>query len=126
MEIKTIEDIKAVSNMMHDAEFEDSDFGFNSVESKFFLNASAVTMQGSFFQTRAPIQSGKHFSLELLNVKKYTPINLEKVRAGKAIGGVFNYIKVEKRGMKLTIISQDLHIELELGDIAGTLEEIPR
>jgi hypothetical protein len=123
VEIKTIKDIKFVSDIMHDAEFGEGDFGFNSVDSKFFFNARAVTMQGCwFFQTRSPIQSGKGFHLELPNVIKYKT-NLEQLKPGKSIAGVFNYIKIRKNGKKLTVISQDLHIELELSELAGSFQE---
>ena len=81
-------------------------------------------MQGKFFQTRTSIQSDKHFCLELLNVTKYNPIGLEKIKLGKGISGVFNYIKIQDHGKKLTIVSQDLRIELELTQLAGNFKEI--
>ena len=124
MEIKTIKDIKSISGIMHDAEFSGGDFSFEPVTRKFFFNARAVTMQGRFFQTRAPIQSGKRFHLELCNVEEYTPVNLDKILAGKAFGGVLNYIKIRNNGRNLTIVSQDLRIELKLSKLEGLFEEI--
>ena len=125
MEIKSVKDVKLVSDIMHDSEFEGEDFGFNSAEKIFFLNSRAVTMKGGFFfQKRSPIQQGKRFHLEFWNVMKYNPINLDKILAGKGIGGVFNYIKIRKQGKRLTIVSQDLRIELELSELKGRFDEI--
>ena len=123
MEIISENDIKKVISKMHDSEFVDSDFSFNSDERKFILYTRDVALQGKFIQTRAPIQSGKCFRLELSNVARYKT-NLEKLKSGKSITGVFNYIKVRDNGKKLTIISQDLRIELELTKLAGKFEEI--
>jgi len=123
MEIVSENDLKEVAAKMHDSEFSDADFNFNSDEKKFVLRTHAVTMQGRFFQTRAPTQSGKCFRLELSNVAKYKT-NLEKLKFGKSIAGVFNYIKIRNKGKKLTLISQDLYIKLELTQLAGRFDEI--
>jgi hypothetical protein len=124
-EINTVKDIKLVSAIMHDAQFRDEGFGFNPAEKKFYMNAQEITMQRKFWllYTRAPIQCGKLYHLELLNVVKYKS-NLEKLIPGKSFAGVFNYIKIRKGGKKLTIISQDLRIELELAKLAGNFEEV--
>lgn len=125
MEIKTAQDVKIVSDTMHDSEFEGGDFDFNSAERKFFLNTHYVNMQGGFFfQRRSPVQERrKHFHLEFWNVVSCDD-NLDKVCDRKGLCGVFNYIKIRKNGQKLTIISQDLHINLELSELEGRFEII--
>jgi hypothetical protein len=121
VEIKTKQDIKIVSNQMHDSEFSDKDFVFDSAENKFILNTRYVTMQGGrFFETRSSIQKDIRFHLEFWNVIKYNPINLDRILESRAIGGVFNYIKIRGGGKKLTLVSQDLRIVLELSEIGGT------
>ncbi len=121
MDIKSKQDIKIVSNRMHDSEFRGEDFVFDPIESKFTLNTRYVTMQGGrFFKTRSPIQKDIRFHLEFWNVIKCDPINLNKIPEGRIVGGVFNYIKIRGSGKKLTLVSQDLPIVLELSEIGGT------
>ena len=123
MQIKEKKDIKLVSAIMHDSEFCDKDFAFDSIENKFVLNARYVTMQGGrFLKTRSPIQKDICFHLEFWNVTKYDAINLDRILEGRGMGGVFNYIKIRDRGRKLTLVSQDLRIVLELSEIRGTFD----
>jgi len=98
---------------MHDSEFTDEDFGFDSKNETFFLRS---------YSSRTSDKERKEFYLEIYNVKKYTPLNLEKIRKGEAIGGVFNTIDVKSNGLKLTIISQDLKIVLRLRKLEGILK----
>lgn len=111
MEIVSESDLKKISAIMHDSEFTDADFGFDPKEKKFYLH-SRIT------------QSGKQLRLEIFNVNKYNPKNLEKINAGKALGGVFNFIKTSGDCKKLIIVSQDLRIELRLTDLSGSFEEV--
>ena len=108
MEIQSIKDIKLVRDIMHDSEFTEEDFDFDC-EQKFFR-----------IKSHSP-DTGENFSLELHNVKTYDPQNLDKIRKGKATGGVFNTIKIKRKGLKLIILSQDLHIVLTLDKIEGQL-----
>ena len=122
MEIISENDLKEINAKMHDSEFSEADFIFNSAEKKFVLRTHPVAMHGKFFQTRAAIQPDICFNLELLNVVK-CKTNLDKLKSGKSIAGVFNFIKMRNNGKNLTIVSQDLRIELELSEFAGRFEE---
>lgn len=109
MEIKSIKDIKLVRGEMHDSEFAEGDFGFDSESKVFHLKSHSPDSRQDFY-------------LEFHNVEMYDPRNLEKVRKGKATGGVFNTIKIRSKGLKLTLLSQDLHIVLRLSEIGGKFE----
>lgn len=123
MRITSISDLKDVFAKMHDSEFTENDFKYNPDENKFILLTHIITMQGKIIQTRAPIQSGKRFRLELLNIVKYKS-NLGQLIVGKSTFGVFDHVRIRDAGKKLTIISQDLRIELELDQLAGNFDEI--
>ena len=123
MKIRCVEDIKSASNLMHDSEFTDADFSFDSIRKKFVLRTHPVFMQGKIVQKRAPMQPDKYFRLELSNVAK-CKTNLKKLNFYKSIAGVFDYIKIQNNGNKLTIVSQDLRIELELTELSGRFEEV--
>lgn len=110
MEIKCIKDVEVVAGEMHDSEFEEKDFGFDSEKKIFYL------------KSHSPEVSGKGFYLEFYNVEKYTPLNLNKIKEGKATGGVFNNIKIRNNGLGLTLISQDLKIILKLSKLEGKFE----
>lgn len=123
MQIKEKRDIKLVSAIMHDSEFCDKDFAFDSTENKFVLSARYVTMQGGrFLKRRSSVQKDICFHLEFWNVLKCTPSNSDEIPEGRIVGGVFNYIKIRDRGRKLTLVSQDLRIVLELSGIGGTFD----
>jgi hypothetical protein len=111
-EIKSIEDIRVVIGKMHDSEFTEEDFGFDSKNETFFLRT---------YSSKILRKERKEFYLEIYNVKKYTPLNLDKIKKGIAIGGVFNTIDIGNNGLKLTIISQDLNIVLRLRKLEGSL-----
>ena len=110
MEINTIEDLRQVEGMLHDSEFREEDFGFNSDNKKFQLKSQSSD------------SPSKKFCLEIFNVVEYSSLNLEKVRQGKAVGGVFDYIKIADQGLALEIVSQDLKIRLRLSKLEGRLE----
>lgn len=110
MEIKSIDDIKAVAGEMHDSEFKAEDFGFNSGEKIFFL------------KSRSADNSLKEFYLQFYNVEEYSPINLDKISKGKGVAGVFNNIKIRDEGLTLEILSQDLSIQLKLNKLDGKFE----
>lgn len=110
MEIKNIEDLKIAAGEMHDSEFNEKDFEFNSERKVFFLN------------TFSPDPAGKKYLLELYNIDKYTPFNLDKIKKGKATGGVFNGIEIKNNGLDLIVVSQDLRIKLRLNKLAGKFE----
>jgi len=101
IEIKSIADIRAVIGKMHDSEFTEEDFGFDSKNETFFLRS---------YSSKTLSKERKEFYLEFYNVKKYTPLNLDKTKKYKAIGGVFNTIDIGHNGLKLSIISQDSNI----------------
>jgi len=111
MEIKCIKDIQVAAREMHDSEFEEKDFGFDSEKKLFYLNS------------HSPEVSRKKFYLEFYNVEKYIPLNLDKIKQGKAIGGVFNDIRIRNNGLHLTLISQDLRIILKLSKLEGRFEQ---
>ncbi|KPK34132.1 MAG: hypothetical protein AMJ65_18830 [Phycisphaerae bacterium SG8_4] len=120
MDIKSKQDIKIVSDRMHDSEFRDEDFIFDPIERKFTLNTRYVTMEGGrFLKTRSPIQKDIRFHLEFWNVIKCDPIDSNKIPEGRILGGAFNYIKIRGGGKKLTLVSQDLPVVLELSQIGG-------
>jgi hypothetical protein len=112
IKIESTEDVRTVIGEMHDSEFNEEDFGFDSKNETFFLRS---------YSSRISSKESKEFYLEIYNVKKYTPLNLEKNRKGKAIGGVFNTIDIGHNGLKLSIISQDLNIVLRLSKLEGIL-----
>lgn len=113
MQIESIEDIRTVIGKMHDSEFEEEDFGFDSKNETFFLRS---------YSSKNLSKGSKEFYLEIYNVKKYTPLNLDKIRKSKAMGGVFNTIDIGHNGLKLSIISQDLNIVLRLSKLKGILK----
>lgn len=115
MRIKNIDDIKVVIGKMHDSEFTDQDFGFDQKKEIFFLRSHSSEI---LFKEK------KEFHLELYNVKEYNPLNLDKIRKGKALGGVFNYIKIKNNGLGLIIVSQDLKIVLRLSKLEGEFKII--
>jgi len=108
---------------MHDSEFAEGDFGYHPAEKKFFLQTRIVCKQETILQNSIAVQHEKRFRLEIFNVKKYNPVNLFRIQKGQATGGVFNYIKVRDHGKRVTIVSQDLQIMLELTSLAGNFEE---
>lgn len=110
MDIKNIKDIKNVVGEMHDSEFEGSDLSFDSDNNIFYL------------KSYCPKDRNKIFNLEIYNVEKYNPINLDKISEGKALGGVFNDILVGDNGLKLTLLSQDLKIVLNVNKLEGKFE----
>ncbi len=109
IEIKSIEDIRSVIDYMHDSEFGEDDFGFDSEKRTFHLKSHSPYTREDFY-------------LEFHNVETFDPKNLDKVRKGKATAGVFNTIKIRSKGLKLILLSQDLHIVLRLSEISGKLE----
>ena len=109
MEIKSVKDIKLTAGYMHDSEFGVEDFGFDSEKKIFHLKSHSP-------------DTGEDFYLEFYNVEMYDPRNLDKVRKGKGLYGVFNTIKLRSKGLKLILLSQDLHIVLRLSEIGGKLE----
>ena len=113
IEIKSIEDIKTIIGEMHDSEFTEEDFGFDSKNETFFLRS---------YSSKILSKESKEFYLEIYNVKKYTPLNLNKIKKSKAIAGVLNTIDIRNNGLKLTLISQDLHIVLRLRRLEGNLK----
>ncbi len=113
IEIKSIEDIKVIIGKMHDSEFTEEDFGFDSKNETFFLRS---------YSSKFLSKERKEFYLEIYNVKKYTPLNSDKIKKGKATGGVFNTIDIGHNGLKISIISQDLNIVLRLSKLEGILK----
>jgi hypothetical protein len=113
MQIESIEDIRTVIGKMHDSEFTEEDFGFDPKNETFFLRA---------YSSRISSKERKEFYLEIYNVKKYNLLNLDKIKKGKATGGVFNTIDIGHNGLKLSIISQDLNIVLRLSKLEGILK----
>jgi len=110
MDINSIEDIKKVVGVMHDSEFEGNDFFYDESKKVFYL------------KSHCPIDKNKVYSLEIYNVEKYNPINLDKVNEGKALAGVFNKILIRKNGLELTLLSQDLRIKLNVSSLEGKME----
>lgn len=113
IEIENIEDIRTIIAKMHDSEFTEEDFGFDSKNETFFLRS---------YSSKILSKESKEFYLEIYNVKKYILLNLDKLRKGKALGGVFNTINIGNNGLKLSIISQDLNIVLLLTRLKGILK----
>ncbi len=112
IKIESIDDIRTVVGKMHDSEFTEEDFGFDPKNETFFLRA---------YSSRNSSKESKEYYLEIYNVKKYTPLNLDKTRNNKATGGIFNTIDIGHNGLKLSIISQDLSIVLRLSKLEGIL-----
>lgn len=108
MKIESVKDIREIVDEMHDSEFSEADFRFDSNEKTFFL------------KSYSPI-SKKQFLLRFYNVEKYQVVNLDKIREGKATGGIFNDIRIRNGGLNLTLLSQDLRIIIELSKIEGKL-----
>lgn len=106
MKIQSVKDVRDVSDAMHDSEFGDSDFGFEPRENTFFLKSYSPFLK-------------EFFSIKLYNVERYQTINLEKIKEGKSVGGVFNYIKIKNNELELILFSQDLQIILKLSKIEG-------
>jgi len=106
--IESPRDVKTVVAMMHDSEFTEADFGFDAEKERFFLKSYSPFRQETF-------------NLQFHNVEKYKTVNLDKIPQRKATGGVFNYIKIRKRGLKLTLVSQDLRIVIEMSKLEGEL-----
>ncbi len=111
MDIKNIGDLKKVVGEMHDSEFEGNDFFYDERKKTFYL------------KSHCPTDKNKLFSLEIYNVEKYNPINLDKIKQGKALGGVFNEIFIASHGLELTVLSQDLRIKLNLSKLEGKFEK---
>lgn len=112
MEIKSIKDIKLVRGEMHDSEFGEEDFGFDP-ESKVF-----------HLKSHSPDVLGRVLYLELPRVKKIDS-NLGKIKTRyRPVFGVFNTIKIKKKGLELVLLSQDLRIVLYLEALAGKFEMI--
>lgn len=107
MEIKDIKDIKFAAGEMHDSEFKEKDFSFDSERKTFRLKSYSKELPG------------REFYLEFYNVEEYKPLNLDKVRENKATAGVFEDIKIGNNGLNLNIISQDLKIKLKLIKLEG-------
>ena len=112
MQIESIEDIRTVIGKIHDSEFTEEDFGFDSKNKTFFLRS---------YSSKVLSKERKEFYLEIYNVKKYNLLNLDKTKKGKATGGVFNTIDIGHNGLKLSIISQDSNIVLRLSKLKGIL-----
>jgi hypothetical protein len=113
IQIESMEDIRTVIGKMHDSEFEEEDFGFDSKNETFFLRS---------YSSKVLSKERKEFYLEIYNVKKYNLLNLDKIKKDKATGGVFNTIDIGQTGLKLSIISQDLNIVLRLSKLKGILK----
>lgn len=109
MEIRHIKDIKIVAGEMHDSEFAENDFSFNVLEKTFYLRSHSQNFS-------------REFHLNFFNVEYYDPINLEKVKAGRAVAGILNDIKIRKNGLVLELLSQDLKILLKLNKLEGIFE----
>lgn len=110
MDINKAEDIKKIIGEMHDSEFDGSDLSFNPNKNIFYL------------KSYCPTDRNKVFNLEIHNVEKYDPINLDKINKGKAMSGVFNNILIGDDGLKLTLVSQDLKIVLKINKLGGKFE----
>jgi hypothetical protein len=113
IKIENIEDIRTVIGEMHNSEFEEEGFGFDSKNETFFLRS---------YSSKNSSKESKEFYLEIYNVKKYNLLNIDKIKKGKATGGVFNTIDIGHTGLKLSIISQDLNIVLRLRKLEGILK----
>ena len=110
MEIRYKTDVEKVAGLMHDSEFTGEDFRYSSNDKIFCM------------QTHIP-NTNNGFVLTLYNVEKYTPLNLDKIEKGEAVGGVFDDIHVENQGLRLILISQDLRILLNLSKLDGKFEK---
>jgi hypothetical protein len=112
IKIESAEDIRAVIGEMHDSEFEEGGFGYDSKNETFFLRS---------YSSKVLSKKRKEFYLEIYNVKKYNLLNVDKIKKGKVTGGVFNTIDIGHTGLKLSIISKDLNIVLRLSKLEGIL-----
>ena len=112
IEIENIEDVRTTIDKMHASEFTEEDFGFDSKNETFFLRS---------YSSKVLNKERKEFYLEIYNVKKYTPLNLDKIGKGKAITGIFDTIDIGHNGLKLSIITKDLNIVLRLRKLKGIL-----
>lgn len=112
IKIESAEDIRTVIDKMHASEFTEEDFGFDSKNETFFLRS---------YSSKVLSKERKEFYLEIYNVKKYNLLNLDEIKKGKALAGVFNTIDIGHKGLKLSIISQDLNIVLRLRELKGIL-----
>jgi len=110
--IESTEDIRTVVGEMQDSEFEEEDFGYDLKNETFFLRS---------YSSKVLSKKRKEFYLEIYNVKKYNLLHLDKIKKGKATGGVFNTIDIGHTGLKLSIVSQDLNIVLRLSKLEGIL-----
>ena len=110
MEINCVEDLKKVADEMHDSEFQGKDFYFNAEKKSFGI------------KSHSPVVLGEDFTLELYNIEKYEPINLDRIESGKGVGGVFDTLKICNSGHKLVFLSQDLKIVLHVSKIEGSFE----
>jgi hypothetical protein len=113
IKIESTEDIRTAISEMHDSEFEEEDFGYDPKNGTFFLRS---------YSSKVLNKERKEFYLEFYNVKKYNLINVDKIKKGKATGGVFNTIDIGHTGLKLSVISQDLSIVLRLSKLEGILK----
>ena len=113
MDIKSIEDLRKVVGEMHDSEFTDKDLLYNSAEGTFSL------------KTYTP-DKAKEYLLDIYNVKKYEPVNLDKINRGQATGGIFNDVIIKNNGLDLEIISQDLKIKLNVSKLEGSFIQVTR
>ena len=113
MDIKGVEDLKKVIEVIHDSEFNDKDLKYDPQKRVFSL-------------TTWTSDRLKEFVLDIYNVEEYKPINLDKANKGQATGGVFNDIAIKDEGLNLEIISQDLRIKLRLSKLGGSFIQVSR
>ena len=115
MEIRNKDDINTVADVMHDTKFGLNDITYDSKKRIFLLTSQTADIDSP---------PKEEFRLELYNVDKYIPRNLDKIERGKATGGIFNDIRIKggKDKLEIILISQDLRIELESAKIEGRLE----
>lgn len=110
MQIRCRGDLERAVGEMHDSEFQERDFGVDVENKRFHIRSYSVEGQR------------REFLLELYNVEEYTPLNLERIRQGRAMGGVLDDIRVKEQGLDLTLVSQDLRIRLKLSKLEGKFE----
>ncbi len=113
MDIKGVEDLKKVIEVIHDSEFNDKDLKYDPQKRVFSLTTWTSDRLNEFV-------------LDIYNVEEYKPINLDKVNKGQATGGVFNDIAIKDEGLNLEIISQDLRIKLRLSKLGGSFIQVSR
>jgi hypothetical protein len=126
MDVSSVSDLKGVSVLMHDSEFGIEDFGYDSKNKQFHISTNVPVFERRllFLWKRVPNTISEKLYLELHNVEKYNPKNLDRIKAGKGLTGVFNFIRIRNNGRKLTLVAQDLCIELELSKLEGRFERI--